>query len=273
MENLQNADAKIALTVLVLCGNEENNIGLCLDTAKWASELLVVVDDSSVDRTEEIALQYTSRVLRHKYENYATQQNWAIPQASNEWVLVLDADERITQSLQCEIDALLKSTVVHDGYWLRRANYLLGKEVQYSGWGNEKVLRLFRRDKARYQNKRVHAKAEIENTGELQGRIIHYSINSFHAWIAKINRYSTWKSLDKFEKRSRFPYIQLLLRPPYRFFKDYALRRGVLDGWRGFMIATMSAFSEFIMSAKLIEQYWALDRSAAKCSDKEPGLN
>ncbi len=248
---------KLPLTVLVLCGNEERNIDACLaSVADWAAELLVVVDASSSDRTEQIARRYTDRVLRHHYENYATQQNWSIPQASQAWVFVLDADERATPGLRDSIARLFAVELAHDGYWIRRANYLLGREVRHSGWGNERVLRLFRRDSTRYQQKRVHAKADIANTGAIDGRIIHYSINSIQDWVAKINRYSTWKSQDKFEKNTPLPYLQLLLRPPYRFFKDYVMRAGVLDGWRGFMIAVMSSIAEFIMIAKVLEQRW-----------------
>lgn len=264
------AQDKLPVTVIVLCGNEEHNIAECLETATWADELLVIVDQNSRDRTEEIARRFTGRILRHPYENYAAQQNWAIPQARHDWVFVLDADERITPELVEQLRNLFRMGMDRDGYWIKRSNYLLGKRVRFSGWGKEWVLRLFRRDTTRYQVKRVHAKAEVAHAGYVPACIVHYSISSMECWVSKINRYSSWKSQDKFEQGSPFPYFQLVLRPPFRFFKDYVLRLGVLDGWRGLMIAVMSSYSEFVMTAKLIERHWRQDGSV-ETSKKAPG--
>lgn len=244
---------KLPLTALVLCFNEERNIEACLaSVADWVDELLVV-DSFSTDRTLEIARRYTSRILQHEYGNQAAQSNWAIPQARHEWVLLVDSDERVSPRLRQEIEALLRSSPDKDGYWIYRNNYLFGRRIRHSGWGRDSVLRLFRRDVARYAQKRVHAEVELERTGTLRGRLEHHTVSSISAWAAKINRYTSWKAEDKFERGFPAARLQLFLRPPLRFLKDMIFRLGILDGWRGFLIAGMSALAEMQVAAKVLE--------------------
>ncbi len=244
------------LTVIVPCYNAEKFIEKCLQSVSWADELLVV-DSYSTDRTLKIAGSFTDRIIQHKYENSAKQKNRAIPQAKYEWVLIVDSDERVSAALADEIQELLRRGPDKEGYWIYRRNYLLGKRVRYSGWGHDKVLRLFRRDLGRYSDKRVHAEVELKNTGTLMGRIDHHSISSMAEWVSKIDRYSSWKAEDKFQNKTRWPVLHLLFRPPFRFIKDLFFRLGFLDGWRGFLIAAMSAYAEMRMSAKLIRMTYA----------------
>lgn len=241
------------LTVIVPCFNNAPVIEACLQSVSWADELLVV-DAFSTDGTLEVARRYAHRILHHEYVNYAAQNNWAIPQARHEWVLVLDSDERLSPALASEIKALMRREPGRNGYWIRRDNFLFGKRIRYSGWGGDTVLRLFRRDLARLREKRVHAGIELDNTGTLTGRIDHLSVADMRAWADKINRYSSWKAEDKFQRGARLPVAQLLLRPPARLAKDLLLRLGILDGWRGFLIAAMSAYAELIMVAKILEK-------------------
>jgi glycosyltransferase involved in cell wall biosynthesis len=224
----------------------------CLESVKWADEILVV-DSFSNDASLEIARRYTDRILQHEYINSAAQKNWAIPKALHEWVLVVDCDERVTPSLRDEIRELLREGPQQDGYWIYRDNYLFERLIKHSGWGRDRVLRLFRRDLARYDEKRVHAEVEIQDPGVCHARLSHYSIADMRSWVNKINRYSSWKAEDKCERGVTLPLLHLLFRPPIRFIKDFIFRRGILDGWRGFLIASMAAFAELIMSAKLIQ--------------------
>lgn len=240
------------LTVIIPCYNEEETIEACLQSVMWADEIFVV-DSFSTDRTLDIARKYTDRIVQHEYINSAAQKNWAIPQAEYEWVFILDCDERVTSDLRYEIQDLLQQKSEKDGYWIHRNNYLMGRRIKYSGWGHDSVLRLFRKNLGRYQEKRVHAEIELKNTGVLTGRLDHHSVTSMTSWVAKINRYSSWKAEDKFERGVVAPVFHMLFRPPFRFFKDYLLRLGVLDGWRGFLIAAMSSFAELVMAAKLTQ--------------------
>jgi glycosyltransferase involved in cell wall biosynthesis len=238
------------LTVIIPSYNEENNIEGCLKSVSWADEILLV-DSFSTDRTLEIAQKYASRILQHNYHNSAAQKNWAIPQAGHDWVLLVDCDETVSKPLGDEIRRLLRQAPPQDGYWIFRNNYLMGKRIRFSGWGRDSVLRLFRRDLGRYDEKRVHAEIKLERTGTLKERLEHHSISSITVWVAKINRYSSWKAEDKHEKQVHAPVFHLLFRPPLRFIKDFIFRLGFLDGWRGFLIASMSSFAELIMAAKL----------------------
>lgn len=246
---------KAPLTIIIPCFNEERNIEACIKSALWAEQVLIV-DSFSTDKTLEIARRYTPDILQHEYVHSAAQKNWIIPQAKYEWAMILDSDERITPELQQEIRELLARGPDHDGYWISRDNFLFGKHVRHSGWGRDSVLRLFRRDLTRYEMKRVHAEIQLTNTGSLRGRLQHFTVASITAWVAKINRYSSWKAQDKFEKGIPYPLLHVLFRPPLRFLKDYVLRLGVLDGWRGFLVSTMAAFSEFVLSCKILELDW-----------------
>ena len=239
------------LTAIVTCFNEEKIIESCLKSLTWADEILVV-DSFSTDGTLEIAKKYADRTLQHEYLNPAAQKNWIIPKAKYDWILILDSDEKVSVELSSEIRELLRQNPPLDGYWIFRNNYLMGKRIKYSGWGRDSVLRLFRKDLGRYNNKRVHEEIILNNTGTLEGRLEHDSISSIADWILKINRYSSLKAKDKFDNREKYPLLHLVFRPPLRFVKDFIFRLGILDGWRGFLIASMSSFAELVMAAKLI---------------------
>ena len=239
------------LTAIVTCFNEEKIIESCLKSLTWADEILVV-DSFSTDGTLEIAKKYADRTLQHEYLNPAAQKNWTIPKAKYDWILILDSDEKVSVELSNEIRELLRQNPPLDGYWIFRNNYLMGKRIKYSGWGRDSVLRLFRKDLGRYNNKRVHEEIILNKTGTLEGRLEHDSISSIADWILKINRYSSLKAKDKFDNQEKYPLLHLVFRPPLRFVKDFIFRLGILDGWRGFLIASMSSFAELVMAAKLI---------------------
>jgi glycosyltransferase involved in cell wall biosynthesis len=259
MEN----DSRTRLSVIIPSYNEENNIRECLESVTWADEILVV-DSFSTDKTLEIAREYTDRILQHEYINSAAQKNWTIPQARHDWVLIVDSDERVTPELCNEITDLLGHAPLKDGYWIRRKNFLFGKEIRHSGWGSDSVLRLFRKDLGRYQEKRVHAEVELKNTEMLGGYLEHISVSSLTDWVNKINRYSSWKARDKYERGTTAPILHMVLRPPMRFIKDYILRLGLLDGWRGFLISTLSAFAELVMASKVVQLTFEGQRKSTK---------
>lgn len=247
------------ISVIIPCFNEEKNLHDCLESVKWADEI-IIVDSFSTDKSLDIAGRYTDRILRRAYKNHADQLNWAIPQAKFDWVMVVDCDERIPPELIREIRALNLSQSNVDGYRIVRSNHLFGKKMRYSGWGRDSVLRLFRKDKGRKKIKRVHSDFQVPKEAPLKGEILHYPMPSMEIWLEKINRYTTWKALDKMEKPGISPVIHLFTRPPLRFFKDSILRLGILDGWRGILVAAMSAFAEMVMSAKMMQIYIQKDR-------------
>jgi glycosyltransferase involved in cell wall biosynthesis len=243
---------KQKLSVIIPCYNEEANLKGCLESVTWADEILVV-DSFSTDKTLDIARKYTDLILQHEFVNDAVQKNWAIPQAKNEWILIVDCDERVTPKLRDEIINLLTQGPSKDGYWVKRKNYLMGKHIRHSGWGRDTVLRLFRKSKGRYEEKRVHGEIQLNNTGTLDSFFDHYTVSSIGEWVNKINRYSSYKAQDKYERGLKIPVAHMIIRPPFRFLKDYVFRLGILDGWRGFLISTLSAFAELVMAAKVVQ--------------------
>jgi len=241
------------LTALIPTLNEEAMIRECLESVGWADEVFVV-DSFSVDRTLEIATRFGARVVQHPYENSAAQKNWAIPQCTHPWVLLVDADERVTPQLRDEIQALLERGPEHNGYWILRANHFLGKKMNHCGWETDKVIRLFRRDQARYEEKEVHA--EIQLPGPLpvlKNPLLHYSFRSFAQYWGKMQLYSDWGASQMWREGKRAGWVSIGLRPLQRFLKMYVVRGGYLDGIHGLTLSMLGAFTVFLKYAKLWE--------------------
>lgn len=242
------------LTVLMPTFNEENNIKECLESVKWADDIMVV-DSFSTDKTLEIARQYTDNILQHEYINSATQKNWAIPQAKNEWVLIVDSDERVTPELRDEILAVLeKDGDGFDGFYIYRINHFKGKRINHCGWDKDDVLRLFRRDKGKYIDRQVHADIILDGkSSHLKAKFLHYTFISFEQYFKKFNKYTAWAAGDRAKKTKQVRWYHVTLRPAFRFFKQYIINLGFLDGIEGLIICMLSAFSVFMKYAKLWE--------------------
>src|SRR5262245_47066588 len=241
------------VTALIPTFNEEQVLGECLESVRWADEIFVV-DSFSSDRTRDIAREAGARILTHEYVNSAAQKNWAIPQALHPWVLLVDADERVTPELREEIRALLARGPGHDGYWIRRANHFLGKRMKHGGWETDKVIRLFRRDRARYEAKEVHAEIDLPRPLPiLRHPLLHYSFRGFSQYWRKMQLYSDWGASQLWKEGRRAGWISVGLRPVQRFLKMYVARAGFLDGVHGLVLAMLGAFSVFLKYAKLWE--------------------
>jgi len=228
----------------------------CLASVSFANEILVV-DSFSTDRTLEIARRMATKVLHHEYLNPAAQKNWAIPQASHPWVLLLDADERVTPELRAEVQQILSSPPPFNGYWIRRRNYFLGKEIRHGAWKNDKVLRLFQRDKGRYQEKQVHEEIGLTSLGTPAGicrhPLVHYSYRSLDDYLRKLSRYSEWGARDAAAQGRRGSALQIGCHSMAHFFKSYFLKQGFRDGTEGLIIAFMEAYYGFFKYARLYE--------------------
>lgn len=244
------------LTILIPTFNEERNIRAAIESAQWADEVLVV-DSFSTDKTVEIAREMNARLLEHEYINSATQKNWAIPQAAHEWVMVLDADERITPELRAEIENFIRTPGADTALRIYRANFFMGKRIRYCGWQDDSVLRVFPRDRTRYIDREVHADAVVEGGGGVRiakSRMPHYTFDSFEQYMKKFDRYTTWAAGDRARKTRKVTAVHLLGRPTWRFFKQYILRLGILDGRAGLVVCGLAAFSVFLKYAKLWER-------------------
>jgi len=247
------------LTVLFPCKDEERNIGPCIASALDIADELLVADSGSTDGTMEIARRMGARIIQREYEHHLSFRNWAVPQATHPWVLVLDADERVTKELAAEIadlkEGLLSGERACDGYRVYRRGYFFGRHIRHCGWNSDNVLRLFRRDVARYEGPRAHADVVIETgkVGWLKGKLEHYTYWTFDQYFEKFGRYSTWSAQDLWEKGRRAGVLSLTVRPAFRFFRQYFLRLGFLDGMHGLILCGLAAMSVFAKYAKLWE--------------------
>jgi glycosyltransferase involved in cell wall biosynthesis len=246
----------VPLSAIVPCFNEAGMIAACLESLNFADEIMVV-DSFSTDRTLEVARRYTDRILQHEYINSAAQKNWAIPQARHPWVLIVDSDERVTPELALEIKEILRKPE-YDGYWIRRRNLFLGKEIRHGTWRTDKVLRLFRRDSSRYESKHVHA--EIEMTGSAgwcRNLLVHHSYRSLEDYLRKAPRYTTWGAMNARDKGIRGSRLRIFGHSAAYFLKGYVVKRGFADGTEGLIIAMMESFLAFLKYAKL----WEMQRN------------
>ncbi|MDD5070151.1 MAG: glycosyltransferase family 2 protein [Candidatus Omnitrophica bacterium] len=233
------------ITVLIPCYNNQDLIRDCLESVKWADEILIC-DSFSTDKTLEIAKEYTDRIIQHEYINSAKQKNWAIPQANNEWVLIVDTDERISSELKQEIKAVVQNSQDKTGFKIPRANFSFGKRLYYGGYWPDYQLRLFLKSKAVYQPKEVHSHINLQGEcGMLTNPILHYHDRTVSQVIDKyFIRYAKWEAEEKL-KRENFNYKKLFTKPIIIFFYRYIILQGFRDGFAGFISANIWGIYSF----------------------------
>ncbi len=248
------------ITVLVPTFNEEDNIRDCLESVKWADDIFVV-DSFSTDRTLEIAREYTDHVVQHEYVNSATQKNWAIPQVASEWVMVVDADERVTPELRARIRDILENGTEYDGFYIRRMTTFFGKLIRHCGWHKDYLVRLWRRGKGRYEDLEVHADVIVDGkVGKINEYLTHNTYRSFDDYLEKFGRYTTWSANDLHKRGKRATVLNLTLRPLWRFIHMYIIRHGFMDGKHGLILCILAGFNVFMKYAKL----WRLQQERGK---------
>jgi glycosyltransferase involved in cell wall biosynthesis len=265
----QISNRRSLLTAIVPTFNEESNISDCLASLSFADELLVV-DSFSTDRTVELARGFPKvRVLQHTYEGNGPQCNWAMDQAAHPWVLIVDADERVTPELAREIERLLESEPEADLYRLRRRNLFLGRAMRGSGWGRDRLARLVRRGAARYPERKVHADIAGEGAPLLSAPLLHHTFRSFDHYLEKLDRYSRWGAEDLFRAGRRSSFVQIALRPAWRFWRSYFFEVGFLDGVHGVVLCGLQAYGVFLKWARL----WELQKTSSQPSalSSQPG--
>jgi glycosyltransferase involved in cell wall biosynthesis len=243
------------LSVVTLALNEERNIEACLQSVQWADELLVV-DSGSTDRTVELARKHTDRVITVPWMGYGPTKNQALGLVSGDWVLWLDADERVTPELAGEIRGVLQSGDQGiAAYAMGRRAYFLGRWIRHSGWYPSRVTRLFRKSAGRFTEQHVHEQLLVDGgVAVLHGDLLHFTDPDLHHYFAKFNRYTTLAAQDLEAAGRRWSPVDLLLRPAFQFIKMYLLRRGFLDGMEGFILAVVSSAYVFVKYAKLRER-------------------
>ncbi|NKB87305.1 MAG: glycosyltransferase [Acidobacteria bacterium] len=235
-----------SLAVVVITRDEEENLAECLDSVPFADEI-IIVDDGSSDSTLDVAGRYTEKVFRRRLDRFGRQKQFAIEQANADWILVLDADERVTPELAQSIKSVLAESGPIDGYRLRRRTWLFSEPVTCTGWYKFAHLRLFRRGKARYVDRRVHEFPELENPdrcGRLQGDLDHFTYASLDEYREKLDRYSRLAASDWYDAGRRVTWITapwwMLVVPWAAFVREFFVQGGWRGGRVGLRIAAMS---------------------------------
>ncbi|MFZ3066079.1 MAG: glycosyltransferase family 2 protein [Nitrospirota bacterium] len=241
------------ISVTIITHNEEENIENCLKSIKWADEI-VVVDSFSADKTLAICKKYKARIIKYKWLGYSKQKNLAIDNSRNEWVLSLDADERITKELLDEIKKEFERGDAADGYYIARKNFFLGKWIKHCGWHPDYNLRLFKKTKGRFIEREVHERAEVNGAAKyLKHPMEHYTYKTLSDFISRLDRYSTLSAIELHKKGKRAGWSHLTIRPFTTFFKMYFLKNGFLEGFYGILLSGLYAFYTFSKYAKLWE--------------------
>jgi glycosyltransferase involved in cell wall biosynthesis len=244
----------IQLSVLLPTFNNERIVRDCLESVKWADEILVV-DSFSTDCTPAISREYGARVIQHEYIQSAKQKNWAIPQCAHEWVLQIDTDERLEPGAREEIENVIASaqSEVH-AFRIPRKNHILGEWLTVCNLYPDYQTRLFKRDVARFQDKEVHAHIRVPGqVGTLEHHLLHYGMTSIGKQLSNIDRYSRYQADELFKRGKRVRGYDLVLRPFAIFAYYYFWKRGFTAGYRGLLVSAIDMTFDFWAHAKLWE--------------------
>lgn len=247
------AQGDVRLSVIIITQDEEAHIGACLDSVAFADEI-IVLDSGSTDQTCAIAQARGARIeVSPDWPGFGPQKNRALDLARGDWVLSIDADERVTPELGQAIQAAVRAPQA-DGYRIARLSNFCGRWIRHSGWWPDYVVRLFRREAGRFTEVPVHERVEVQGRVEtLPGHFLHYPYASLELFIDKINRYSTQAAQAAFARGRRTSVLGPFGHGSWTFFRHYVLRRGFLDGWQGLVLAGMAATGSFYRYVKL---YW-----------------
>lgn len=244
---------QMKLSVTIITYNEEDRLEDALKSVYEIADEIVVLDSYSTDQTVEIAKKYNARVLFNTFDNYGDQKNLALDHATHEWVLNLDADERVSPELADSIRRLKEtSTGEADGFLIKRKTNYLGRWITHSGWYPDRKLRLFKKSKSRWSG-RIHERLELDGCLEyLEGEILHYTYRDMNDHIQRLNRYSYMQAQDIVDKRKKALYLRAIILPPITFVRFYIWKLGLLDGFPGLVIALVSSWATAMKYLKAI---------------------
>ena len=246
---------KVPISIAVLTKNEEDKIAKCLESVKWADEI-IVLDDESTDKTREIASKYTDKVIERKMDIEGIHRNYGYSLAKNDWVLSLDADEVVSEELHEELKNLFNSGNLEcAAYNIPIKTYLGSYWIKHGGWYPAAKLRLFRKDKFKYEEVEVHPRAFVDGEcGRLTKDIVHYSYRDFHDFFVSLNNQTTLEAKKWFNERRKIGFLKMMRKFYDRFLKRYLLKKGYKDGFVGFVIAYGAGLYQLMSYAK----YWQM---------------
>ncbi|GAB4483014.1 MAG: glycosyltransferase family 2 protein [Thermodesulfovibrionales bacterium] len=247
--------ARRKVSVFIMTYNEEAKIRDCLESVRWADEI-VVIDSFSTDRTVEICREYTDRIFQKEFNGFGELRNFSVSKTSHDWILSIDADERATEELKQEVLAKLEAGPDADVYFVPRINYLLGRRVRHCGWYPDyRQPQFFRKGAMTYTDHLVHEGYIANGTvSYLKGHAIQIPFLSLDQFFRKMDRYSTLRAEDLARRGTRFGVHQLILNPLAMFSKTYIFKLGFLDGAVGLVISLLYAYYTFVKYVKLWEK-------------------
>ena len=241
------------LSVTIITKNEAGDIAAALESVSWADER-IVVDSGSTDETVAVATPLADRVVVHEWDGYVAQKNYAASIASHDWILSLDADERVTPPLAAEIQRVLEQEPPHRGFRIPRVTWHLGRWIRTTDWYPDYQLRLYDRRAAQWAGRHVHEGVNVNGSvGRLRGELEHYAYKDISEHLATIEHYTTLAARQMFEQGHRASTWQLAVHPQLAFLRNYLLKGGFRDGHVGLIISAMNKYYVFLKFAKLRE--------------------
>jgi len=244
----------VEISAVIITFNEEKRLEPALKSLAGLVSEIVVVDSFSNDNTVKLAKKYTNKVFQRKWTDYTDQKNYANTRTSFPWILSLDADERISPELRKEILEIKKEEPECDGFSIPRQVYYLGKWIRHSGWYPDRKLRLFRKDRARWEGEYVHERLVIEGKiQKLSGSIHHFTYRNISEHLDRINKFSELGAQKLYANGKKCRWHHLVFVPFFRFVKSFFWRAGFLDGYPGFIVSVLNSYSIFLRYAKLRE--------------------
>lgn len=254
------------LTVTVVTRDESAHIAAALQSVAWADEI-IVVDSRSTDDTAAIARQHATRVEVRDWPGYGAQKNYAAELASHDWILSLDADERVTPGLGAEIRQLLEREPPARGYRVPRVAWYLGRWIRSTDWYPDYQLRLYDRRAGRWNGRRVHESVDLQGQpGVLRHELQHYAYRDVSHHLATIDRYTSLAAEQWLAEGRRTSALEAAIHPPLAFLRNYVLRRGLTDGGPGLLVSALNSYYVFLKLAKL----WELQHSTGS-GIRDPG--
>jgi glycosyltransferase involved in cell wall biosynthesis len=244
------------LSAVIITFNEERNIGRCLNSLEGVADEILVVDSFSQDSTREICENAGVRFLTHPFEGHIEQKNYAMEMAAYDWVLSLDADEALDDTLKNSI-LEVKANPRHKAYRLNRLTYFCGQWIRYTGWYPDRKIRLWHRSVGAWGGQNPHDRVVLKSDiplGQLKGDLLHFSFYTLSEHVAQIQKFSGIAAEAAYRNGKRASlFANIILGPFYTFFKKFILQRGFLDGYFGFVISINTAYSKFLKYIKLRE--------------------
>jgi glycosyltransferase involved in cell wall biosynthesis len=239
------------ISAIILTKNEEKNIKDCLESLSWCDEK-IVIDDQSVDKTCEIAQKLGAKIYVHPLTNFSDQRNYAMEKAKGDWVIFIDADERISQALWYEIMQHINEPFENlSGFFLKRIDIMWGRQLRYGESGTLKLLRLAKKNSGKWTGD-VHEKWHISgNIETLNNSLYHYPHPSIEDFLREINQYTDLRAKELYRQKIKVNWLSITLYPKAKFILNYFIKLGFLDGLPGLVIALMMSFHSFLVRGKL----------------------